>query len=382
MKIIQVVTLISPDGAFGGPVRVAFNQCRQLSELGHDVMVMGPRRGFDTPPSEIDGTPVSLTKALTLVPFTGFSGIASPGLLWQLFRRRRAFDVLHVHMGRDLVTLPAALLALILGKRVVVQTHGMIIESRNPIAPVIDWMLTRPVLRRVHTALYLLEEEQRSLRRIEPAVSLQHLPNGVPIYETTADCRRTHPVEVLYLARLHPRKRPQLFVRAAAQLLQEGLDVTFRMVGPDGGEADDVSEAIAAIAQPDRLRWEGALPPERTIERMERASFYVLPSVNEPFPMAVLEALGVGLPVVITDTCGLADIVRSSGSGIVVNDSEDAFIAAVRTLSIDSELRAEMGAAARRAAVMHFGMDAVTRKLVSVYESEPTVSAGGRRVQS
>jgi glycosyltransferase involved in cell wall biosynthesis len=375
MRILQVVTLISPDGAYGGPVRVAFNQTRQLRSQGHEVLVAGAYRGYGAVPRELDGVAVQLTRPRAIVPFMGFAGLASPGLLWWMLRGLSRYDVVHIHLARDLVTLPAAVLALVMRKRLVVQTHGMIIPSRRAVAPLMDRLLTRPVLRRANVVLHLSEEEKRALLQVEPRLTLRQLPNGVPMYDVTTeheDTASSDQIEVLYLARLHERKRPRLFVEAAADLLSEGIDARFRLVGPDGGEAENVENAIATAHDPwARIAWQGALPPDETVERMRRASFYVLPSVNEPFPMSVLEAMAVGLPLILTESCGLADVVKSSGSGIIVDESKRGLVDAMRSLIVDPLLRKKMGIAAQRTAGELFSMDAVGRQLLGIYAAEP-----------
>ena len=81
MKIIHVVTLFTPDGAFGGPTRVAVNQTRELRTRGHDVTLAGAALGYgETLPKAIDGVPVRLFPARRVVPRTGFAGLTSPGL--------------------------------------------------------------------------------------------------------------------------------------------------------------------------------------------------------------------------------------------------------------------------------------------------------------
>ena len=78
MRILQVVTLLSPDGAYGGPARVALNQSAELISRGHDVTVAAATRGYRVPPTELDGVPVRLFAARTLVPGTGLAGMGAP----------------------------------------------------------------------------------------------------------------------------------------------------------------------------------------------------------------------------------------------------------------------------------------------------------------
>jgi glycosyltransferase involved in cell wall biosynthesis len=331
------------------------------------VTITGACSGYGQPPDNLYGTPVRLFQARRLVPFTGHAGIAAPSAIYWLFKNRRNIDVVHVHLGRDLVSMPAALLALLLKKRLIIQTHGMIIKSDHPIAPVLDRFLTRPILRRADVVLYLTEKERDDLLEVESDITTQALPNGVPPSPPLA-APDDGVVEVLYLARLHERKRPALFVDSAQDILREGIDARFTLIGPDGGEGAKVRDAISqgdGFAK--SISWEGSLPPEKTADRMAHASIYVLPSVDEPFSMSVLEAMAIGLPVVITESCGLAETVRASGCGIVVDHSQESLTGAVRQLIEDPALRDKMGEAGRKTARENFSMEAIGHTLLTVY---------------
>jgi glycosyltransferase involved in cell wall biosynthesis len=64
---------------------------------------------------------------------------------------------------------------------------------------------------------------------------------------------------------------------------------------------------------------------------MAAASVFVLPSVRETYPMSVLEAMSVGLPVVVTDDCGLAPLVDRTQCGVVTDPGARALAAAVES---------------------------------------------------
>ncbi|SDQ97390.1 glycosyltransferase [Microbacterium sp. cf332] len=364
MRVLAVVTLVSPHGEYGGPVRVALNQLAALRDRGHDVVLAGAARGYDIVPDEVDGIPARLYPARALVPGIGFAGIGSPGLLAALRRHATEFDVVHVHAARDLVTLPAARIAQVRGVATVLQTHGMIDETGNPLAVPLDAALTRPALAAARAVTYLTERERVSLGSVgRGRAHLVDLPNGVP------ESPEAHPDsrELLYLARLAPRKRPVHFVEASARLAGEFPDVRFTLVGPDEGEGDAVTAAIARSGLAERIRWEGALEPARTGERMRRASGYVLPAVDEPYPMSVLEAMSAGLPVVVTDSCGLAPAVREAGAGHVTDGGVEALVAAMRSLLHDPADARTRGARGRTLTRERFTMPAIAERLESLY---------------
>src|SRR5664279_4562699 len=94
VKIIHVVTLFTPDGAFGGPTRVAINQTRELRRRGHDVTLAGAALGFGPNlPSTVDGVPVRLFRARRVVPRSGFAGLTSLALLRWLRAECRSTDL-------------------------------------------------------------------------------------------------------------------------------------------------------------------------------------------------------------------------------------------------------------------------------------------------
>jgi glycosyltransferase involved in cell wall biosynthesis len=133
---------------------------------------------------------------------------------------------------------------------------------------------------------------------------------------------------------------------ALASLLD--LPWTLEVVG-DGPARDDVHRALAPLR--DRVVWAGALAPEAIAARLAAADLCVWPAINEAFGMALLEAQASGLPVVAGAAGGVADIVASGATGLLVPPGDTgAFAAAVRRLLVDAETRRAFAAAARQKA--------------------------------
>ena len=323
VRILQIVALVSGTNAYGGPTTVAFNQCRALAEAGHDVVLAATGSDLGSPlPTERDGVRTVLFPPYFVLPGAGFAGLTSPAMLSWVRRVAASADVVHVHTARDLLTLPSAWLAQRAGTRVVLQTHGMIDPSDNPLAGPLDAVLTRRVLRGAHRVLHLTAKERGDVAQVAGGpVNLMELHNGMPVSPRPRTPREDGSCRVLFLARLQERKRPLAFVAAARALADRFPKATFTLVGPDEGQGAAVRRAIAEAGLGERLAWAGPADSAGAARWMADSDLYVLPSVNEPYPMSVLEAMSSGLPVVVTDTCGLADTVRRTGSGAVVDDS-------------------------------------------------------------
>ncbi|MCZ0970953.1 glycosyltransferase [Streptomyces albulus] len=138
MRIIHVVTLVGDNGAYGGPVGVATSQLGELAGRGHEVGLVALWRGRGAPPRTLDGVPLHARRARTCVPGQGFSGLFHFGLLPLLWRLAGRADVLHLHAGRDLVSLAALAAAVLRRRPFLAQTHGMVQPRRTAPARAFD----------------------------------------------------------------------------------------------------------------------------------------------------------------------------------------------------------------------------------------------------
>lgn len=348
------------------------NQVTELRRLGHAVTLAATSEGLGVGDVEIDGVPMHLERR-NAVPRAGYAGTYSLTMLLWLLRNMRACDVVHVHLSRDLVTLPATILAVLARVPIVLQCHGMIIPKRSRMIRIFDRVVTAPLLRRGRLVYCLNVDEEWRIHEIAPSAATAVLPNGVPVTDVVRVPTVQSP-EVVFLARLHPRKRPDLFARAAVLLLADGVNAQFRIVGPDEGAAEGVdriiADFVAATGRTDALAREPAVPASSVLDRLARAAVYVLPAEAEPFGMSVVEASSVGVPVVVMRDCGLAAFVERTECGVVVDTARpEALAAAIRTLLEDPGLAAGMGQRGREGVRREFSMSAIAAELTDCYGS-------------
>lgn len=367
LRVLHAVTLHSPTNAFGGPVRVALNLCRGLAGRGHRPRLVGLGDGFGEQPlpTEVEGVPTRLYQARSILPL-GFSGITSPALLADAGALVRDADVVHVHLARDLVTLPVALAALRAGRPLVLQTHGMVDPSGKLLARLLDAVAVRRVLRGADAVLHLTGHERKDLDAVlgAPLRGAVRLVNGVPAQ--AAAPRPQGPPRILYAARLQTRKRPTDFVAAVPEILRHHPDAVFVLAGPDEGERAAVDALVDELGVGERVHRPGPLRAPEMLAELRRAHVYVLPSVDEPFPMSVLESLSVGTPAVVTASNGLAGDIEESGAGRVVEDA--AGLAPAVSALLDPAANDSASVAARKLATEAFSMEAVLDTLLGVYE--------------
>ncbi|WP_341924212.1 glycosyltransferase [Nocardioides psychrotolerans] len=364
MKIVQVLTYVSVDNAYGGPVAVAKVQCRVLAQMGHEVHLLAGWDGRAV--LEIPGVRVHLHR-VTALPRLGFAGMLSLGLWRTLLREARGADVVHFHFARDLVQVVGAAL-MRSGRHSVLQAHGMVRPDSRLLARALDCLVVRRIYRNALCHLALTEEEVMDAHRLaRQSVDVVRVRNAVPMPEGFAAWDgETLPV-VVFSARLHARKRPVEFVQMAAVLLKEGRRAQFRLFGPDAGELTAVKAEIDRLGVGEHVSYVRALQPGEVSTMLLAAHVYVLPSVAEPFPMSLLEALAAGLPSVITDKTGLSEELSRRGSAVVTDGSVAEMASAVGELISHREAWSIAAAAARSDAAAYFSPEALGVALQGVY---------------
>ena len=368
MRILHVVTLVSANGAYGGPVAVAVGQTQALAELGHDVTLLAGWDGRAT--LSIPNVDVQLFRARQAVPRTSFSGMCSSAILREVRRRAADADVVHVHLGRDMVSLPSALVAALSGPPLVVQTHHMVRSDHRLKARALDALLTRRVLRHSAAQIVLTDEEEADAPVVAGrALNIVRMANGVLVPTLSATWDGTSVPEVVYCARLHPQKRPVSFVEMAASFLDAGGTARFTMYGPDGGELSAVREAIDARGLASKVQYLGALAPADVLAKLSLAQVYVLPSINDAFPMSLLEAMSLALPAVITDSTGVSAAFERSGAASVTDGTPEAMAQAVGEALSSISAWQERSSRARQEIAEHYRAEAVARRLEEIYIS-------------
>lgn len=368
MKILHVLTLVDDDSSYGGPVTVALGQCQELIRQGHQAEIAAGWREHRPPPTELESVPAHLFPVLRALPSPRFTGLLSRRLLQWLHEQAEDYDVVHIHLARDLIPLVAARYLSARGRPFVVQTHGMIIADPRRSIAALDRLLTIRALKAAHHRLVLTEVEADAVREVAgPRAKLTILSNGVALPDGLV-AQEPAEADVLFLARLHPRKRVMDFAQAAATLIQEGVQARFSVVGPDDGDLPALRAFIKdRPALQGRLVYEGSLPHPAALERIGRCSIFVLSAVNEPFAMTMLEAMMMARPAICNDTSVLAPRLSRSGAVRAVRPGVGHLAEAIRELLDNPSERRALGTRARELAISTFSLGAVVEQLTRLY---------------
>jgi glycosyltransferase involved in cell wall biosynthesis len=193
------------------------------------------------------------------------------------------------------------------------------------------------------------------------------IPNAVelPAVRRPSSTERKVPVFIA-VGRLRAPKDFVTFVRALGKLPPGSFEAVIVGEGPDRALLEHEIDALG-LAGRVRLMGERRDVPELLAD----ADVFVLPSRSEGHPVAILEAMATGLPVVASRVGGVPEQVSHGETGLLVEPGDPERLAgALGSLATDPALRLRLGAAGRERAERFFDLDAFRRAHVELYSRE------------
>ena len=361
MKILQIVTFVSVDSEFGGPSQVALNISMELNKNDRCAVFALSNSKTIQARWEVPIQELHIFRGFNLFSSLGFAGILNLRIFLRFFRVRKEFDIIHIHLARDLVTLPIAFMCMVLKQPYVLQTHGMIDPSKRKMARLLDFLVTKRVMRNSERILSLSHEEDLDLLRVESDVSISRFLNAS--IKRQSDTRED---KVIFVGRISEDKRPDLLIEAAKMFLKDHSHTTFEFVGPDSGLLSKCKELVSESTWVKNFKFRGPLKNSETVELVSRSTVLVLPSPRDRFPLAVVESLSTGTPVVITHGNGLSELVSQYHAGVISELSENSIANSIQTIY---DNLSEFQKNATKLFDEVFDLSVNARKLLCIYES-------------
>ncbi|MBS1863407.1 MAG: glycosyltransferase family 4 protein [Actinobacteria bacterium] len=221
-------------------------------------------------------------------------------------------------------------------------------------------------LRRATRTVAVSSESAQAVERCFGVARVGVLANPVPpVAGGGVDVGSQGGARVLYLGGFFdPAKGGAVLVEALGTLAAERPDDHFQLHGP----GDAPPGLVDLVTRTENVEWGGWLAADAKREAFRAASIFVLPSISEGLPMALLEAMAWGRAILATSMGGVLDLVADGEDGVLVPPGDAPALAdALRRLLDDPELRRRIAAAAERRSA-DFTEDAVWGRLGTMYE--------------
>jgi glycosyltransferase involved in cell wall biosynthesis len=199
--------------------------------------------------------------------------------------------------------------------------------------------------------------------RVASPERLVTIHNGIPDERPWPRKRGLKAPTIIMVARFAPQKDHATMLQAAAQL-RVPFHVQFAGAGPTLSLIERKAELLGLT---DRVQFLGERSDVALLLR--EASIFALPTNWEGFPLAILEAMRAGLPVVTSDVGGIREAVSDGENGFVIARGDaSGFARALETLLTNEKLRNQMGRNGRRMFELRFTADHMLRQTFRVYQ--------------
>ena len=362
MSILFASPTYWPAVAFGGPTWMARELNQGMVARGHAVGVLTTsivdlhdRGSLQTTSRVVDGVAVRYLSTPIRYRWMGIT----PTLPWELHKLERP-DVAHVFGYRDVVTTAVATWCRRREVPYVFEPLGMYKPKLRKVAlkRLFDATVVRNVADSAAWIVATSEFERGEMLEVgaDPArvvIRGNGFPQPMnPNPEARAELRRRLGIErngnvVLYVGRIAAGKGIEHLI-AATRLIPE---IHLVLAGPDDrhGVARLVDQACSDPRTAGRVHRLQATVSDRPFDLYAAADLFVLPSAGESFGMVAAEAAASGTPVIVTDRCGVADVLAPRGALVVPYDHTAIMNAILRVIH-DPQLAAALANGGRQVA--------------------------------
>lgn len=276
---------------------------------------------------------------------------------------REPRSAVHVHVSRDCFWRQAAFAAVALAARcpLILQLHGTGFGAE-----------ARSLLQRAACVVVSCEAQRiwvRSLARNAHVVCVAPPLALSPVAATE------RPNVVLFLGRLEAAKGIYDLLDALAGVRGAVPDV--RLVCAGDGDRGGVARYAERLGIADAVKFTGWVGPSGKRALLETAAAFALPSYGEALPVSLIEAMGAGVPPIVSPVGGIPEVLQDGVSGLFVAPGDKANLErGLKRVLLDRPLAARLGAAARESARLRFSPARLLARLDELYASAGLVGAG------
>jgi glycosyltransferase involved in cell wall biosynthesis len=381
MNVCHVVPSLDP--SHGGPPVVASRLAAAQAALGHAVSILS----YDTPDQRVaiersmrDIPGANRLKLISLLPPHGrLASIVTPASLARGIEDAiGSATIVHLHGVWESIIRLAAKSARHLNIPYVVAPHGMLDPwslSQKALKKKIALALAyRTMLNHAATLHMLNTDEQTLLAPLGLRPRMEVIPNGIFLDEIdgasspSSTSSSTDKPFVLFLSRVHYKKGLDYLADSFAELHAKSPDWQLVVAGPDGGERVAFEQRVAGLKLNGSVRVIGPVYGGEKFALLRSAACFCLPSRQEGFSVAVLEAMACRVPVVLSENCHFPEVAQAGAGHVVPLETKAVAAALLDVAAAAPEQRRRMGDAGRRLVEERFTWEKVAARSVEVYE--------------
>lgn len=293
-----------------------------------------------------------------------FASRLDPRLWWRLARlvKRLRPALIHAHGARAALPITGATG----GGKLLYSVHGYHLVGKPDGLRQLAIRVERRCSARADLTIFVSEHDRALAERfgiLGPSSRCHTIRNGIDL-DALPEPKRADDRVLGFLGRLSPEKNPLATLDVLSRLHDDGYRLVVIGDGPLLGE---MQQRALALGLQERVEFRGSLPRPQALVELSRCGVLLVPSRWEGLPLAPLEAMAMGVPVVASAVGGIPEIIEHERTGFLIEGCEpELYAGAIRRLA-DGELRAGMIAQAREVVSARFSWATAQRAYLDLY---------------
>ncbi len=253
-------------------------------------------------------------------------------------------------------------------KKIVIHIHGALFQTFYEQSPKMVQGLIRSILGLCDAVVVLSKSWQAFFRQLIDEAKITIVPNGIDLSQLQyVRVNKTKHPSIVFLSEVSRRKGIYDLIEAAWRMKGNGIDFQLMVVG--GGEIDQVKELVSRRQLENVVTFHGPQHGRDKFAFFKTAWCFVLPSYAEGFPLAIIEAMASGLPVVSTNIGGIPDMLAHGEHGFLCKPGDiDELARYLKHILADSSLRTRMGEKSRDLAFRSYDINKAALRISSLYK--------------
>ena len=313
-------------------------------------------------------------------PFGRLRWMVDSGLRSKLANLIRKSDAVHIHGIWQEHSAWASHFARDAGKPYLIAAHGMLepwaFQSKGWKKKLYWQLLEKPRFAQAQCLRALTKAEGEQFRALGLRVPVAVIPNGVtipqamtpePFFERFPTLRGQR--ILLFLGRIHPKKGVHMLCQTWAKMRREFPDAHLVMAGPDlDGIQAELEAQVNRDGAASQVTFTGMLRGEEKWGALSAATVFLLPSYSEGFSMAVLEALGAGLPAILSKQCYFPEVEQYRCGWVIEANAASVETAIRECMGLSAAERHGMSDRARRLIAERFSWPVIGERTAAVLD--------------
>ncbi|MBD3414380.1 MAG: glycosyltransferase [Candidatus Aminicenantes bacterium] len=213
--------------------------------------------------------------------------------------------------------------------------------------------------------LVLSERIKLSIQPITRNENVWVLRNPVDCQKHRPSIKADSPLNVLFMGDFSERKGIKILVKAASEVLDRLEDVKFILCGK---AQENIKEIVEDWGIQDHVELPGFVSGKKKQKCFAKAHVFVLPSYEEGLPVAILEAMCSGLPILTTPVGGIPDVLKEYSNALFIKPGDHRALAEKIIFLLENEdVRKKIGENNRKKVLDEFDTSVIMQDLVNIY---------------